>query len=67
MANAPDTRVPADLAAINLREEWEITYWCSNLGCTEAELRAAMEECGSIITDEIRAFLEHQTTSGRPH
>jgi len=42
MADADDNRVPADVAAINLREDWEIQYWSSHLGCTEAELRAAM-------------------------
>jgi hypothetical protein len=63
MAAPLGKRVPADPAAINLREDWEITYWCSSLRCTEAELRAAMDKCGSIITDEIRTFLERQKSS----
>jgi hypothetical protein len=58
MPDAPaENRVPADLAAVNLHESWEITYWCAHFRCTEAQLRAAMKECGSIITDEIAACL----------
>jgi len=58
MADAPEKRVPADLAAVNLREDWEISYWCEHFECSDAELRAAMKQSGSIIADEIAATFE---------
>jgi len=45
MPDAPaENRVPADLAAINLHESREITYWCAHFRCTEAPAAGGYEE-----------------------
>lgn len=58
MADDPGDRVPADLAAVNLGEEWEILYWCKKFDCTRSELQAAINKTGSIITEDIAAYFE---------
>lgn len=52
------SRVPSDLAAVNLREPWEIKFWCNHFNCDEAELRAAMAAAGSVVTEEIGIHLK---------
>jgi hypothetical protein len=59
MADDPKQRVPTDLAAVNLREDWEVAYWCGKFDCTQSELQAAMQYTGSIISDDIAAYFEN--------
>lgn len=40
-----------DRARINVEEPWEVRYWCHRLGCTEEELRAAVDKAGVMVTD----------------
>ena len=58
MADNSKERVPADPAAVNLRELWEITYWCEKFGRTRPELELAIKETGSVIVDDIAAYFE---------
>jgi len=49
MSNHPD-KTPEDRRVINPDEPWEITYWTQIFGCTEEELRKAVNEVGSSVT-----------------
>lgn len=40
-------RRPQDSSKISLSEDWEVRYWTEELGCTEAELRAAVKAAGN--------------------
>lgn len=42
MSGDLDKRHPQDASKISLTESWEVWYWCSELECTEAQLRAAV-------------------------
>ena len=39
-------RTPTDTSRINIREEWEVQWWCDRFSCTEVALRAAVEKVG---------------------
>ena len=59
---APDSVPHAqDYWRINLREEWEITFWTREFGCTERALREAVRAVGDCAGD-VRAQLlaQHQ-------
>jgi hypothetical protein len=58
MADNIQERVPADPAAVNLREPWEVAYWCEKFGRTRLELELAIKETGSVIADDIAAYFE---------
>jgi hypothetical protein len=58
MTSESHERVPADTAAVNLREPWEIAYWCERFGRTQAELEMALKETGSVIADDIETYFE---------
>jgi hypothetical protein len=38
---------PADRNFININQEHELTYWCKALGCTRAQLIAAVGAVGT--------------------
>lgn len=38
---------PQDASRINIREPWEVEYWCKALACTRTELLAAVAEVGT--------------------
>jgi len=44
-------RVPEDSKRININQEWEIEYWCKKLGCTRAQLIAAVNKVGPMVED----------------
>jgi hypothetical protein len=50
----PDKRGPADRARINVNESWEVRYWTAELGCSESQLRAAVEAVGVMSEDVAR-------------
>ena len=58
MADNIEERVPSDLAAVNLREPWEVAYWCEKFGRTRLELELAIKETGSVIADDIATYFE---------
>ena len=39
-------RTPSDTSRVNLREEWEVQWWCSRLSCTEVALRTTVDKVG---------------------
>lgn len=63
MADNTQERVPADPAAVNLRETWEVTYWCEKFGRTQLELELAIKETGSVIANDIGAYFETRTAA----
>ena len=63
MADNSKERVPADLAAVNLREAWEVAYWCQKFGRTQLELELAIKETGSVIVDDIAAYFETRNSA----
>ncbi len=56
MADNTNLRGPADAARININQEHEISYWCSTLGCTRAQLIAAVSAVGPMVTN-VRRYL----------
>lgn len=42
---------PEDPKRINLNQQWEVLYWCSRLGCSETELRQAVNSVGPMVED----------------
>ncbi len=49
-------RGPADRSRVNVNESWEVKYWCGEFGCTEAQLRAAVQAVG-VMANNVRAHL----------
>lgn len=49
-------RGPADRARVNVNEEWERRWWCNEFGCTESQLRAAVNAVG-VSAAAVRAHL----------
>lgn len=45
-----------DRKPISLEEDYEVRDWCESLGCTDKELRAAVEAVGNSA-EKVRAFL----------
>jgi AraC-like DNA-binding protein len=57
-ANDPDEMLHAqDYWNVNLGEAWEVSFWAREFGCSEEELRHAVEHAGSRAGD-VRAHLE---------
>jgi len=46
-----------DRKLISLTEDYEVRDWCKSLGCTEAELRAAVKAVGNSA-EKVREFLK---------
>jgi hypothetical protein len=62
----PEGDVPRaqDYWRINLREDWEITFWTREFGCTEEALREAVRSVGDCAGDvRGRLLAEHQQRS----
>jgi hypothetical protein len=49
----PDKRGPADRMRINVNEAWEVRYWTAELGCSEEQLRRAVESVGPMRDGQI--------------
>ena len=47
---------------ISLQQGYEIRHWCKVLGCTEKDLRAAVEVVGNSAT-RVREFLQGRPSS----
>ena len=39
-------RIPLDASKVNIHEPYEVNYWTDALGCTKAQLVAAVEAVG---------------------
>jgi hypothetical protein len=42
---------PPERRRVNVTEDWEISFWTKQLGCTEAELKAAVLKVGTDARD----------------
>jgi hypothetical protein len=51
MADDLTKRGKPDRERISLTEEWELRYWCDKFQVSEAELRDAVEQVGSMAKD----------------
>ena len=51
-------RGPADRARVNVQETWEVEHWTGKWGCTEAELKAAVQAVGTMA-EKVEAYLRH--------
>jgi hypothetical protein len=56
-----EERVPQDLTAVGLDEEWELRYWCTRFGTTEAELR----ECVIAVGPRVEHIEERLRKAGK--
>lgn len=43
MSDNLKNRGPADRSRVNVNEPWEVKWWCTEFGCTETELRTAVQ------------------------
>ncbi|WP_407470813.1 DUF3606 domain-containing protein [Xanthomonas campestris] len=50
MSTADANRKPTDMEHVSISEEWELQYWARELGMSEDDLRAAVEEVGNGTT-----------------
>ncbi len=44
-------RQPEDPQRINIKQDWEVGYWSVKLGCSKAELIAAVKKVGPMVED----------------
>ena len=58
MANEP-TQGPKDPMRVNLNDGEEIDYWTAALGCSPAELGAAVKAVGPLA-ERVRHYFERQ-------
>jgi hypothetical protein len=49
MADNPNIRGQQDRSRINMSQEHEVRYWSQKFGCTEEELRHAVEAVGPTV------------------
>ena len=65
-ADAPDLLAPhaQDHWRVNLAEPWEITFWTREFGCSEKQLRSAVQAVGAIA-GEVRAHLRDEDQQHR--
>lgn len=59
MSDDPASREPANRTHVNVHEPWELSFWYRHFGCTEDELRAAVEAVGPMV-DKVREHLENK-------
>jgi hypothetical protein len=43
-------RAPEDPTKINVNQQWEIDYWCNELGVSETKLRQAVKAVGPMVS-----------------
>jgi len=52
------TKTGQDRKLISLTQAYEVRDWCKSLGCTEAQLRKAVEEVGDSA-EKVRTWLKN--------
>jgi hypothetical protein len=52
-----------DTTIVEIADGNEVRYWCESLGCTEAQLREAVQAVGSSPA-KVRAFLKALSARG---
>jgi hypothetical protein len=48
MSDDLGNRGPKDRERVDVHEAWEREYWCHRFGCTEAQLRHAVQQVGEM-------------------
>lgn len=38
-----------DSKRVSLKQDWEVTYWCAEFGCTNMELEKAVKKVGDSV------------------
>jgi len=56
MADDLTKRGPVDRSQINVQQDYEVEYWCRELGVTPHELRLLVQQHGTSV-DKIRDVL----------
>jgi hypothetical protein len=56
MADDLTKRRPRDSSKVNVHEPWEVNWWCADLNCTKAQLKAAAKVVGVSATAFRRYF-----------
>lgn len=49
-------RGPADAGRVNVKEEYEVKYWCSKFECTPVQLTEAVKAVG-ILSEDVEKYL----------
>lgn len=52
------TKIGQDRKLISLTQAYELRGWCKSLGCTEAQLRKAVDEVGDSA-EKVRIWLKN--------
>jgi len=65
MKNPIQRRSPDDLSRVELREQWQITYWTQELKTTQERLTRAVRERGPQA-DQVREWLAQNPPPRRP-
>jgi hypothetical protein len=48
-----------DRLKIDVRDPWELRWWCGQFGCSEAQLKAAIDAMGAIAGN-VRKYLARE-------
>jgi hypothetical protein len=51
---------PQDAQRVNLQEPYELRAWCRKFGCSEEQLKQAVDAVGVMATD-VEAWLKKDT------
>ncbi len=52
-------RAPEDRTKININQDWEVAWWCKELGVTEDRLRAAVAAVGPSVAKVSEYLRQH--------
>jgi hypothetical protein len=47
----PNKRGPQDASRVNVRERYEVEYWCKKFGVTPQQLKACVQKVGVMVAD----------------
>ncbi len=56
-------RVPRDISRVDAREQEDVRYWCRKWRCTEAQLREAVAQVGTMPSN-VEAYLRQRESGG---
>ena len=48
---------PQDASKINIHQEYEVNWWCSELNCSKKQLTVAVNEVG-VSAEKVKAHLK---------
>ncbi|MEK6703285.1 MAG: DUF3606 domain-containing protein [Planctomycetota bacterium] len=56
MSDDKSKRGPADAGRVNVKEDYEVKYWCGKFGCTPEQLADAVKAVG-ILSEDVEKHL----------